>query len=88
MISKLNDEEIPHNSIFINNEVHFYLNGDLNKQNMGYWCEENPRVIVEKLLHSEKLTIWMEIAVYGVIPYVFNRTVNGEGLPHDVDQAH
>ncbi|GFU44796.1 hypothetical protein TNCV_3150901 [Trichonephila clavipes] len=39
-------------------EVHFWLNGYVNKQNCRIWSEANPQVYVETPLHPEKLTVW------------------------------
>ncbi|GFT38298.1 hypothetical protein TNCV_2638611 [Trichonephila clavipes] len=39
-------------------EVHFWLNGYVKKQNCLIWSEANPQVYVETPLHPEKLTVW------------------------------
>jgi len=79
MLQKIEAEEIPLNSILITDEAHFYLNGDVNKQNLRYWSSNNPQIISEKPLHSPKVTVWMGVATWGVIgPYFFDGTVNGE----------
>ncbi|GFW31464.1 transposable element Tc3 transposase [Trichonephila clavipes] len=66
-------------------EVHFWLNGYVNKQNCRIWSEANPQVYVETPLHPEKLTVWCAIWAGGIIdPYFFkndeghNVTVNGD----------
>ncbi|GFU19281.1 uncharacterized protein TNCV_1087601 [Trichonephila clavipes] len=43
-----------------NDEVHFWLNGYINKQNCRIWTEANPQVYVETPLHPEKLTFWCD----------------------------
>lgn len=79
MLQKIESQEIPLGSILITDEAHFYLHGDVNKQNVRYWSDENPRLINEEPLHSPKVTVWMGIAEWGVIgPYFFDGTVNGE----------
>ncbi|GFT06169.1 putative DD41D transposase [Trichonephila clavipes] len=45
-----------HKRIFFSDEVHFWLNGYVNKQNCRIWSEANPQVYVETPLHPEQLT--------------------------------
>ncbi|GFU79887.1 transposable element Tc3 transposase [Trichonephila clavipes] len=47
-----------HKRILFSDEVHFWLNGYVNKQNCRIWSEANPHVYVETPLHPEKLTVW------------------------------
>ncbi|GFS71271.1 hypothetical protein TNCV_5050221 [Trichonephila clavipes] len=47
-----------HKRILFCDEVHFWLNGYVNKQNCRIWSEANPQVYVETPLHPEKLTVW------------------------------
>ena len=67
----------------------FYLSGEVNKQNLRYWASENPLHIHENPLHSERVTVWSAIGIFGIIgPYVFedengtNVTVNAERYIH------
>ena len=79
MLRKIDANEIPLNSILITDEAHFYLNGDVNRQKVRFWSNENPRLICEQPLHSPKVTVWMGVAAWGVIgPYFFDGTVNSE----------
>ncbi|GFX13791.1 uncharacterized protein TNCV_1718991 [Trichonephila clavipes] len=71
--------------ILFSDEVHFWLNGYVNKQNCRIWSEANPQVYVETPLHPEKLTVWCALWAGGIIgPYFFkndeghNVTVNGD----------
>ncbi|GFV09577.1 hypothetical protein TNCV_3159741 [Trichonephila clavipes] len=48
-------------------EVHFWLNGYVNKQNCRIWSETNPQVYVETPLHPEKLTVWYALWAAGGI---------------------
>ncbi|GFW04831.1 transposable element Tc3 transposase [Trichonephila clavipes] len=73
-----------HKRILFSDEVHFWLNGYVNKQNCRIWSEANPQVYVETPLHPEKLTVWCALWAGGIIgPYFFkndeghNVTVNG-----------
>ncbi|GFW13074.1 hypothetical protein TNCV_3330061 [Trichonephila clavipes] len=48
-------------------EVHFWLNGYVNKQNCRIWSEANPQVYVETPLHPEKLTVWSALWAGGIL---------------------
>ncbi|GFW64400.1 uncharacterized protein TNCV_274241 [Trichonephila clavipes] len=48
-------------------EVHFWLNGYVNKQNCRIWSEANPKVYVETPLHPEKLTVWCALWAGGIL---------------------
>ncbi|GFT77977.1 uncharacterized protein TNCV_4494661 [Trichonephila clavipes] len=48
-------------------EVHFWLNGYVNKQNCRIWSEDNPQVYVETALHPEKLTVWCALWAGGIL---------------------
>ncbi|GFX96697.1 hypothetical protein TNCV_244841 [Trichonephila clavipes] len=74
-----------HKRILFSDEVHFWLNGYVNKQNCRIWSEANSQVYVETPLHPEKLTVWCALWAGGIIgPYFFkndeghNVTVNGD----------
>ncbi|GFX45275.1 putative transposable element [Trichonephila clavipes] len=56
-----------HKQILISNEVHFWLNGYVNKQNCRIWSEANPQVYVETPLHPEKLTVWCALWAGGIL---------------------
>ncbi|GFU67966.1 uncharacterized protein TNCV_2823091 [Trichonephila clavipes] len=61
-----------------NDEVHFWLNGYVNKQNCRIWREANPLVYVETPLHPEKLTVWCALWAGGIIGTYFFK--NDEAL--------
>ncbi|GFW91004.1 DUF4817 domain-containing protein [Trichonephila clavipes] len=74
-----------HKRILFSDEVHFLLNGYVNKQNCRIWSEANPQLYVETPLHLEKLTVWCALCAGAIIgPYFFkndeghNVTVNGD----------
>ncbi|GFW97825.1 transposable element Tc3 transposase [Trichonephila clavipes] len=74
-----------HKRILFRDEAHFWLNGNVNKQNCRIWSEANPQVYVETPLHPETLTFWCALWAGGIIgPYFFkndeghNVTVNGD----------
>ncbi|GFW77662.1 histone-lysine N-methyltransferase SETMAR [Trichonephila clavipes] len=50
-----------HKRISFSDEVHFWLNGYVNKQICRIWSEANPQGYVETPLHPEKLTeLWFQ----------------------------
>lgn len=70
--------------IILSDEAHFHLDGFVNRQNCRIWGSENPRVIVEKQMHPQRVTVWCGFWVGGIIgPYFFENeagqavTVNG-----------
>ena len=71
--------------ITFSDEVHFWLNSLVNKQNCRIWCERNPQEIQHRSLHSEKVTVWYGFWFGSIIgPYFFQNkpgaalTINGE----------
>ncbi|GFV42391.1 putative transposable element [Trichonephila clavipes] len=56
-----------HKRILFSGEAHFWLNGDVNKQNCRIWSEANPQVYVETPLHPEKLTVWCALWAGGIL---------------------
>jgi hypothetical protein len=72
-------ENIPQflSKIILSDEAHFHLSGFVNKQNCRIWGSENPRIIVEKPLYPQRVTVWCGFWAGGVIgPYFFE---NNEG---------
>ena len=71
-------------NILTSDEAHFHLSGFVNKQNFRYWADENPQNLIEKPLHSERVTVWCGIGTIGVVgPYFFEEegrcvTVNSD----------
>ncbi|GFW18581.1 hypothetical protein TNCV_1222421 [Trichonephila clavipes] len=56
-----------HKRILFSDEVHFWLNGNVNKRNCRIWSEANPQVYVETPLHPEKLTVWCALWAGGIL---------------------
>jgi hypothetical protein len=55
----------------MSDEAHFELSGCVNKQNMRYWSDNNPQLL-EKPLHSSKVTVWCGVSTFGIVgPYFF-----------------
>ncbi|GFT92984.1 hypothetical protein TNCV_741171 [Trichonephila clavipes] len=53
--------------ILFSDEAHFWLNGNVNKQNCRIWSEANPQLYVETPLHPEKLTVWCALWAGGIL---------------------
>lgn len=53
MIDALEKKSIDKSKIWFTDEAHFYLNGHVNKENMRFWGQENPRISVVKPLHPK-----------------------------------
>ncbi|XP_075156366.1 uncharacterized protein LOC142229669 [Haematobia irritans] len=63
------DDQLSKKIIF-SDEAHFHLSGFVNKQNCRIWANENPRVIVEKPIHPQRVTVWCGLWAGGIIgPY-------------------
>ncbi|GFU90054.1 hypothetical protein TNCV_2439411 [Trichonephila clavipes] len=60
-------EDPPCRGVRCSDEVHFWLNGYVNKQNCLIWSEANPQVYVETPLHPEKLTVWCALWTGGIL---------------------
>ncbi|GFX66894.1 hypothetical protein TNCV_999331 [Trichonephila clavipes] len=56
-----------HKRILISDEVHFWLNGYVNKQNCLIWSEAKTQVYVETPLHPEKRTVWCALWAGGIL---------------------
>jgi hypothetical protein len=72
-----NDRE---DHLIISNEAHFHLNGNVNKQNFRYWSAENPHMLHQKLLRSEKVTVWLGVSAFGVLGPCFFENATGQSV--------
>ena len=60
--------------VFFSDEAHFHLSDCVNKQNMQYLSERNPRELHERPLHLDRVMVWCAISRVGIIgPYFFSR---------------
>jgi hypothetical protein len=89
MLVMIVDEDFPVSDVFFSDEAHFDLHGNVNRQNMRYYAETNPKVTREKPLHSPRVTVWCALNATTIIgPYFFedetgaNVTVNSERYLH------
>ena len=61
-----------HRKIIMSEEAHFYLEGYVNKQNCRIWGSESPKMIIEKPLYPQRVTVWRGFWAEGIIePYFF-----------------
>lgn len=71
-------EDLPHDAlVFFSDEAHFHLSGCVNKQNMRYWSDNNPRELHERPLHSDRVTVWCAMSRNGIIGPFFFEDDNG-----------
>jgi len=70
-------------AILFSDEAHFYLSGQVNKQNCRVWGRENPQALVESDPHAPHITVWCGLTSRGILgPYLFQargRTVTVTG---------
>ena len=76
-------------SQLMTNGAHFDLNGFVNKQNFRYWGVENQRILNEKELHPQRVTVRFAIMCHRIIgryfvenAKCFTETVDGERYQH------
>ena len=59
-------------TLIMSDEVHFHLNGTVNKQNFRYWASENARELHQRPLYSPKVTVWCGLGKCGIFgPFFF-----------------
>ncbi|XP_053946986.1 uncharacterized protein LOC128855816 isoform X2 [Anastrepha ludens] len=72
------------NCLFMSDEVHFDLNGNVNKQNCRIWSTSNPQILHETELHPLRVTVWCAVSSRCIVgPYFFEEnghtvTVTGD----------
>ena len=66
-------EILSHDTLqLMSDEANFHLSGCVNKQNLQYWAEENPKENFMRPLHRERVTVWCGVKQFGIIgPYFF-----------------
>ena len=63
--------------VFFSGEVTFYLHELVNKHNIRYWCETNPRVTIESAVKSLKLNVCYAMSKIQLIgPFFFEDNDN------------
>lgn len=65
--------------VIFSDEAIFTLHGGVNKQNVRYWADENPRFFTEQPLHSPQVIVWCGLWSGGIIgPFFFEATVTAD----------
>ena len=68
------DTDAKRQESFFSDEVTFYLHELVNKHNIRYWCETNPRVTIESAVKSLKLNVGYTMSKTQLIgPFLFLR---------------
>ena len=60
-----------HRKIIMSDEAHFYLGGYVNKQNCRIRSLENAKMIIEKPLYPQLVTVWCGFWAGGIIGLFF-----------------
>ena len=60
-----------HRKIIMSDEAHFYLEDYANKQNCRIWGSENAKMIIEKPLYPQSVTVWCGFWAGGIIRSYF-----------------
>ena len=72
--------------LIMSDEAHFHLNGNVNKQNFRYWAAENPHMLHQKPMYSEKVTVWCGVSAFGVLGPYFFENATGQSVTVMVDR--
>ena len=61
-LSNVNEDPNFSTKILFTDEANFYVNGEFNRQNLGYWSNENPKWLSPtKMQGAGKLMVWAGI---------------------------
>ena len=56
----------------MSDEAHYYVGGYVNKKNCRVWGLQNPKMIIEKRLYPQRVTVWCDFWTGGITgPYFF-----------------
>ena len=67
----------------MSDEIHFHLGGYVNKQNCRIWGSENPKMIIDKPLYPQRVTVCCGFCAGGIIgPYFFENKAGAAVLVH------
>ena len=59
--------------IIMSDEAYFQLGIYVNKQNCRIWGSKNPKMLIEKPLYPQRVTVWCGFWAGGIIgPYFFS----------------
>ena len=78
MIMRMDNDPAFLRKLTFSDEATFSLNGSVNKHNVHYWCEDNPKVRICNPGRTQTLCVWASISFYGVVAYdIDQRTMTG-----------
>ncbi len=60
-------------NVFLSDEATFHSNVLVNKHNIRYWCEYNPRANIETVMNSSKANVWCAMSKDRLIGPFFGR---------------
>ena len=67
--------------IIMSDKAHFQLGDYVNKQNYRIWGSENAKMIIEKPLYAQRVTVWCGCWAGGIIgPYCIFHSTSFENL--------
>jgi hypothetical protein len=66
--------------LIMSDKAHFHLNRNVNKQNFRYLAAENPHMLHQKPLYSEKVTVWCGVSAFGVFGPCFLQNATGQSV--------
>jgi len=59
------------NCLFMSDEAHFDLNGNINNQNCQIWSASNPQILHETELHPLHVTVWCAVSLRCIVGSYF-----------------
>lgn len=72
MLELMDNDSTLIDHLFMSDEAHFDLNGNVNKQNCRIWAESNPKAVHEVKLHPQRVTVWCAVSSKCIIgPFFF-----------------
>ena len=75
-------------NLIFSDEAIFHLSGHVNKQNCQIWGTEEPSDIIQELLHSEKVVVWLAMWSDGLIgPFFFANNVTDDSYLQMLEES-
>lgn len=63
--------------VLFSNEEHIHISGIVNTQNMRYQSNKMSKLVHEKPLYSDKVTVWCAISSEAIVgPYLFEENIH------------
>ena len=84
--NKMEEYEDWINNVWFSDEAHFHLDGYVNSKNCVFWGTKLPQAVLQRPLHSSKVTAWYAINSKTIIrPYWFE---DDEGRTVTINQEN